>query len=143
MKLRLYTFKPDSTEKVTEWSFEPLRKTLGFVVPREDTTDATGILARRPFSEQLYYNITFAARTLARPENFKNFRRMLRSHKIEILMKRGGKEAWIEFKLDEQEDVQFEVVEDVDQLRRKTVKFVQAVPLAFTDFENTKLEIAE
>lgn len=143
MKIRLYTWKPDATEKVTTWSFTPLRKPKGFLIPREDTSDSNGTMARTPFSEQIILNITIPAGLLAFDEHWEQFKRMLRAHKIELLCKIGKVEQWAEFKLDEQQEISFEFVEDIDRMPRKTVKLVQAEPIYFTDFEDPKKQFID
>lgn len=143
VKLRLYTYKPDGTEKKTDWSFVPANYRPALVYDRESDTAVTGRLCRRPYSEQLAREITLGAGLLLSDFHWLNFLRLLRSHKIEMEMLVGGKPGWVEFDLDVEGKIDFEFIEESDRHKKRKVRLVQSDPLYYTDFENAEKHIAD
>jgi hypothetical protein len=134
VQLRLWTFKK-GLEVSNLWAFTPLDDRDGLLYGRESNAGVGGRLRRRPFREQIYHKLTVGAGTLRVPEHMTSFKRLLRSHKVEWNQPINGKDNWVEFSLDVDPDIVFDVLEDISSLRRYTFKLVLAEPLGFDKFE--------
>jgi hypothetical protein len=137
--LRLSTYDTGGNVILTLFTFTPLRDQDGYSYDRENTQSAARTLNRRPYARQEIRTLTLAAGFLLNAANLRNVQRLYDAHKIEWQRLVNGKESWVEFSLDATGDQTFERVEDIDPLRRITITLVQAAPIWFTDFENSKV----
>lgn len=140
MRIRLWTYSKG--EEVSHiWRFEPLRAVPGIQHVRDEDASSNGELRRRPYMERDVLTVTWPAGLLRFGDHKANAKRLFRAHKIEIEREIDGKLAWVEYHPDLEGDVEFETLEDIDRLVRFSIKFVQAEPLSFQDFEDATKQV--
>lgn len=142
VKLRLWTYQ-NGAEKSAEWIFTPLRNLLSYRMLRQSSESVEGRPRRRPFAEREVRSLKLAAGMLIDDAQWSHFRMMLHAHKIEWEREVGGKKQWIEFGLDIESDVSFDIVEDIDRLRAITVKLVAVNPIWYPDFQSAKVQFTD
>lgn len=147
INLRLYTYDQWGNEIATPWSFTPLLDEDSYDVYRDTTQSADNTPRRRPYAERERRDITLPAGLLRSTPDWQNFRRMLRAHKIMWLRQTGNasrpQTQWIEYALDQAENIAFERVQEVTKLRRIKITLVQVDAIDFTEFEQTSAQLAD
>ena len=141
VKLRLSTYDTSGNVILTLFTFTPLTDQDAYDYDRESTQSASRTLNRRPYARQEVRTLTLAAGFLLVTANLRNVQRLFDAHKIEWQRTVNGLLQWVEYTLDAGEMLAFDRVDNIDALRRITIVLRQAVPIWFSDFENTKAAV--
>lgn len=94
---------------------------------RKSGRDASANFNSKPLAESAVLRVTFGADCLAGDDDYEKFQRFLRARKIEVVKLVNGKETYLEFGLQQEEEISFDHLEDVAQLIFKEFKLVETL----------------
>lgn len=136
IQLKIYNDSNDGSETVNEWTVDPLFDRPEPIIHRSEGDAASATTHGRTHWAKEVRAITFGADLTLYEEDKIGFIRLLLNKRIELKRKRAGVWAWIPFTLVIDREIQFNYLDDIDELKMRDIKLVETNARWYDQFQD-------